>query len=69
MSTRTENTNKHFQDALFYGIVTLLGVGLTSVAVYSYRKYQDYKENLDYDEDEVEDEDNEESYLWGPISD
>lgn len=43
--TNNTNSNKTLYDVLFYSGITILGVGLTSLFLYGYRKFND--ENMD----------------------
>lgn len=46
MSENNNNKKSYLKsDILFYGIISALGVGLTTLCVYGYRKYQDYCQN------------------------
>ena len=53
MNPRLSKPNKKESttDVLFYSVVTVLGVGLTSLCVYGYRKYQEYNR---YDEEKLQ---------------
>lgn len=44
---KAEPTTSPVKDALFYTGVTLLGVGVTSLCLYGYRKIQEYLENTE----------------------
>ncbi len=53
--TSQNNSNSDNDDMIFYTVITALSIGLTSLCIYSYRKYKKYYPSL-----------NEEEYYRGP---
>ena len=44
MTKQQHNKSEEGSDMLFYSIITALGIGLTSLCVYGFRKYKEYNE-------------------------